>query len=105
MRLRLSEQHCGTGPGFGGASEPYWVPPTVGLIQLEGGLADADRHALPSLPQTPTPAIQGGSRPTMETWLMASGPLPIRVAPLDGRGDPAVFDEVGLGGGRRTCRR
>ena len=51
------------------------------------------------LPQVPMPSSRARSLPTMETYLRASGPLPTRVAPADGRGDDAVFDEVGLGGG------
>ena len=38
----------------------------------------------PSLPQVPTPESSAMSLPIIETRIMASGPLPISVAPLTG---------------------
>ena len=51
----------------------------------------------PSLPQVPTPSSRAMSWPTIATFCMVSGPLPIRVAPFTGAVTLAVLDQVGLG--------
>src|SRR5690606_3299664 len=60
------------------------VPPTVMLSSLRVGWPTPTGTDWPSLPQVPTPLSSARSLPTMDTLLIASGPLPIRVAPLIG---------------------
>ena len=45
------------------------------------------------------PSSSFKSLPTIETWVSASGPLPINVAPLNRSGHVAVLDQVRFGGG------
>jgi CRP-like cAMP-binding protein len=66
-------------------------------IDAQRRLADADRHALAVLAAGADAGSRRMSLPIIETWFIASGPLPISVAPLTGVADLAVLDQVGLG--------
>src|SRR5262249_60079549 len=61
------------------------VPPTVMLSIRSVGSPTPTGTFCPSLPQVPNPGSGIGSLPTMLTFLSASGPTPISVAPLTGR--------------------
>ena len=53
-------------------------------VDAQGRLADADRHVLSVLAAHANAWIEFQVMPIIITWLIASGPLPIRVAPLMG---------------------
>ena len=61
------------------------VPPTVRPSMRNVGCPTPTGTLWPSLPQTPMPASSLRSFPTIETRVITSGPLPIRVAPFTGR--------------------
>ncbi|MND89698.1 hypothetical protein D3C80_817640 [compost metagenome] len=66
-------------------TDPYPpVPPTVIASIFRVGWPTPTGTDWPSLPQVPTPLSSARSLPTIDTRLIASGPLPIRVAPLTG---------------------
>ena len=73
-----------------------WVPPTVMPSMRIVGSPTPTGTDWPSLPQVPTPSSSLRSWPTRLTRVSASGPLPIRVAPLTGARHAAVLDQVGL---------
>ncbi len=60
------------------------VPPTVIASIFRVGWPTPTGTDCPSLPHVPTPLSNARSLPTIDTRLMASGPLPISVAPLTG---------------------
>src|SRR5271156_4486158 len=60
------------------------VPPTVMRSSFTVGMPTPTGTLWPSLPQVPTPSSSSRSLPTIETYLRASGPLPIRVASRTG---------------------
>src|SRR5690606_25416319 len=62
-----------------------WVPPTVMRSMRRCGWPTPTGTHWPALPQLPMPVSSLESLPIMETRCIASGPLPIRVAPLIGR--------------------
>ena len=61
------------------------VPPTVSPSMRRVGWPTPTGTLWPSLPQVPTPGSSLRSLPIIETRVIASGPLPISVAPLIGR--------------------
>src|ERR1035437_908040 len=61
------------------------VPPTVMRSSLMVGMPTPTGTLCPALPHVPMPSSRARSFPTIDTYLRASGPLPIRVAPLTGR--------------------
>src|SRR5205814_3062972 len=65
------------GPGGG----PI-VPPTVSPSMRSVGWPTPTGTPWPSLPQVPTPSSSLKSLPIIVTLVIASGPLPISVAPL-----------------------
>jgi hypothetical protein len=60
------------------------VPPTVSLSMRSVGCPTPTGTLWPSLPQTPTPVSSSRSLPIMLTRVIASGPLPMMVAPFTG---------------------
>src|SRR5205823_8658173 len=60
------------------------VPPTVMLSSFNVGMPTPTGTDCPSLPQVPTPSSSCRSLPTIDTFVNASGPLPIRVQFLSG---------------------
>src|SRR5258706_8858192 len=60
------------------------VPPTVRPSILRVGWPTPTGTLWPSLPQVPWPPSMRMSLPIMLTRVSASGPLPVRVAPLTG---------------------
>ncbi|SAL75865.1 hypothetical protein AWB66_05281 [Caballeronia telluris] len=60
------------------------VPPTVIFSMRSVGWPTPTGTLWPSLPHTPTPESSDMSLPIIVTYLSASGPLPISVAPLTG---------------------
>src|SRR5687767_6803891 len=60
------------------------VPPTVNPSIFSVGWPTPTGTLWPSLPQMPTPSSRARSLPTMLTRFIASGPLPISVAPFTG---------------------
>ena len=61
-----------------------WVPPTVIPSMRIVGSPTPTGTDWPSLPQVPTPSSRARSPPTRLTRVRASGPFPMRVAPLTG---------------------
>jgi hypothetical protein len=68
----------------GACSCPYAVPPTVRRSMRKVGWPTPTGTLCPSLPHTPTPVSSCRSLPIMLTRVIASGPLPISVAPFTG---------------------
>ena len=66
------------------AGAQTWVPPTVMPSMRMVGSPTPTGTDWPSLPQVPTPSSRARSLPTRLTRVRASGPLPMRVAPLTG---------------------
>src|SRR5580658_6360356 len=60
------------------------VPPTVMRSSLTVGIPTPTGTLCPSLPQVPTPSSSSRSLPTIDTYLSASGPLPISIASRTG---------------------
>src|SRR5215471_13179583 len=62
----------------------HFVPPTVISEILIVGNPTQTGTLCPSLPQVPTPSSSARSPATAVTFVRASGPLPMSVAPLTG---------------------
>src|SRR5262249_29021779 len=79
-------EHLRSGPG--GDALPHLsqtsVPPTVMPSIRMVGSPTPTRTDWPSIPQPPTPSSSASSCPTRVTRVSASGPEPVRVAPLTG---------------------
>src|ERR1041385_736261 len=60
------------------------VPPTVMLSSFRVGMPTPTGTDWPSLPQVPTPSSSWRSFPTIDTFVSASGPLPISVQFFNG---------------------
>ena len=82
---QAARQRGGTGRALPRRPDPAQaVPPTVRPSMRTVGMPTPTGTLWPSLPQVPTPESSFMSLPISVTRFMASGPLPIRVAPLTG---------------------